>query len=102
MTFKAQPNRFLFEQSPTARATCRHCKKRIALHAPRLRIVAFVQPGRTTAFFRHATAHCITPTLARAVLAAHQDDPTLVPCATTMDDAEAAQARAALGVAKEG
>ena len=96
MTFKAQPNRYLFEPSPTGRATCRHCKRRIAVSAPRLRIVAFIKPGRSTAFFRHATPHCITPALAHAVLAAHKHDPTLVPCATTMDPDAAAQARATL------
>ena len=96
MTFKAQPNRYLFEASPIARASCRHCKKRIALHAPRLRIVAFVQPGRTTAFFRHADTHCLTATIASTVLAAHQQDPALVPCAAAMDATAASQARAAL------
>ena len=55
-----------------------------------------VQPGRSHAFFRHASPGCITPAFAAAVLAAHHHDPAFVPRAPSMDAATAAATRATL------
>ena len=53
-----------------------------------MRIVAFVCPGRTHAFFRC----CVDAKLAAAVLAVH-GSAERVPCVSTMDAGRAAQMR---------
>jgi hypothetical protein len=88
MSFKSRDNRFLIEEASSGRARCRRCRKPIAKGALRLRIVAFVCPGRTHAFFRC----CVDAKLAAAVLAVH-GSAERVPCASTMDAGRAAQMR---------
>ena len=88
MPFKSRKNRYLIEEASSGRARCRRCRKPIPKGAPRLRIVAFVCPGRTHAFFRC----CVEAELAAAVLALH-GSAERVPCASTMDAGRAAQMR---------
>ena len=66
MPFKGRPNDYQIEEATSDRAKCRRCNKKIGKGALRLRIVAFVCPGRSTAFFR--CAECVDPKLAAAVL----------------------------------
>ena len=71
MTFKAKPNAYCIELATSSRAACRRCRSPIAKGMPRLRITAFVCPGRATGFFRCAAAACLAdPRLAAAVVAA--------------------------------
>ena len=88
MTFKSRTNQYLIENAASSRARCRRCKQPIPNGALRLRIVAFVCPGRSTAFFRC----CLDAKLAAAVLAVH-GSAERVPCASTMDAGRAAQMR---------
>ena len=71
MTFKARKNAYSIELASSSRSSCRRCRLAIARGAPRLRITAFVRPGRATSFFRCAAAECLAdPRLATAVVAA--------------------------------
>jgi hypothetical protein len=88
MSFKSRDNRFLIEEASSGRARCRRCRKPIAKGALRMRIVAFVCPGRTHAFFRCSC--CVDAKLAAAVLAVH-GSAERVPCVSTMDAGRAAQ-----------
>ena len=94
MSFKSRDNRFLIEEASSGRARCRRCKQPIPNGALRLRIVAFVCPGRSTAFFRC----CLDAKLAAAVLAVY-GSAARVPCAPTVDAARADQMRNALSLA---
>jgi hypothetical protein len=69
--FKARPSAHSIELAPSSRARCRRCAQPIAAGTIRLRTTASVKPGRSTAFFRHATPACITPAFALAVVEAH-------------------------------
>ena len=88
MPFKSRKNQYLIEEAPSARARCRRCRKPIPKGALRLRIVAFVCPGRTHAFFRC----CVDAKLAAAALAVY-GSAERVPCVSTMDAGRAAQMR---------
>ena len=71
MTFKARKNAYSIELASSSRSSCRRCRLPIARGAPRLRITAFIRPGRATSFFRCAVAECLAdPRLAAAVVAA--------------------------------
>ena len=94
MTFKSRTNQYLIENAASSRARCRRCKQPIPNGALRLRIVAFVCPGRSTAFFRC----CLDAKLAAAVLAVY-GSAARVPCAPTVDAARADQMRNALSLA---
>ena len=94
MTFKSRTNQYLIENATSSRARCRRCKQPIPNGALRLRIVAFVCPGRSTAFFRC----CLDAKLAAAVLAVY-GSAARVPCAPTVDAARADQMRNALSLA---
>ena len=94
MTFKSRTNQYLIENAASSRARCRRCKQPIPNGALRLRIVAFVCPGRSTAFFRC----CLDAKLAAAVLAVY-GSAARVPCASQVDAGRAAQMRAALQLA---
>ena len=96
MTFKTRANAFLIEDAASARARCRRCRRTIAKGALRLRIVAFVRPGHSTAFFR--CADCVDHKLAAAVLAVCWSAER-VPCASQVDAGRAARMRAALQLA---
>jgi hypothetical protein len=69
--FKARPSAHSIEVAPSSRARCRRCAQPIAAGTIRLRTTAFVKLGRSAAFFRHATAACITHAFALAVVEAH-------------------------------
>ena len=88
MSFKSRQNRFLIEEASSGRARCRRCRKPIAKGALRMRIVAFVCPGRTHAFFRC----CVDAKLAAAALAVY-GSAERVACVSTMDAGRAAQMR---------
>ena len=94
MTFKSRTNQYLIENAASSRARCRRCKQPIPNGALRLRIVAFVCPGRSTAFFRC----CLDAKLAAAVLAVY-GSAERVPCASQVDAGRAARMRAALQLA---
>ena len=98
MPFKVRPNDYQIEEAASGRAECRRCHKKIGKGALRLRIVAFVCPGRSTAFFR--CAECVDPKLAAAVLtvcgAAER-----VPCTSKMEATRADQLRKALSLAAQ-
>ena len=98
MPFKGRPNDYQIEEATSGRAVCRRCHKKIAKGGLRLRIVAFVCPGRSTAFFR--CAECVDPKLAAAVLkvcgAAER-----VPCTSKLEAARADQLRKALSLAAQ-
>jgi hypothetical protein len=94
MTFKSRTNQYLIENAASSRARCRRCKQPIPNGALRLRIVAFVCPGRSTAFFRC----CLDAKLAAAVLAVY-GSAARVPCASQVDAGRAVQMRAALQLA---
>ena len=96
MAFKTRANAFLIEDAASARARCRRCRRTIAKGALRLRIVAFVRPGHSTAFFR--CADCVDHKLACAVLGAY-GAADRVPSASRMRVERAAQMRAALQLA---
>ena len=67
--FKARPNTYLIDLSPSARAHCRGCKGAVAKGDLRVVIRAFVCPGRWTQFVRHT--NCVSASLARSMVAVH-------------------------------
>lgn len=89
MSFKSRKNQYLIEEASSGRAHCRRCRKPIPQGALRLRVLAFVCPGRTHAFFRC----CVDAKLAAAVLAVY-GSAERVPSNTN----RAAQMRAALSL----
>ena len=95
---KARPSAHAIEIAPTGRASCRRCRSRIAAGALRLRTTASIKPGRSTAFFRHATPACITPALAAAVSTAH-GGANRVPARGNLDARDADAVRAIIAVA---
>ena len=69
MTFKTKPHTFSIGAAPSSRARCRGCKQIVLKGAPRVVTHAFIRPGRSTCFTRHA--QCVTPQLAGAILQAY-------------------------------
>lgn len=67
--FKARPNTYLLDLSPSARAHCRACKRAVAKGELRVVTRAFVCPGRWTQFVRHM--NCVSASLARRMVAVH-------------------------------
>ena len=94
MAFKSRNNQYLIEEASSGRSRCRRCRTHIPKGALRLRVVAFVCPGRSTAFFRC----CLDAKLAAAVLAVY-GSAERVPCASQVDAGRAAQMRASLQLA---
>ena len=67
--FKARPNTYLIDLSPSARARCRACKGAVGKGELRVVTRAFVCPGRWTQFVRHM--NCVSASLARQMVAVH-------------------------------
>ena len=67
--FKARPNTYLIDRSPSARAHCRGCKGAVGKGELRVVTRAFVCPGRWTQFVRHM--NCVSASLARQMVAVH-------------------------------
>ena len=67
--FKARPNTYLIDLSPSARAHCRACKGAVGKGELRVVTRAFVCPGRWTQFVRHM--NCVSASLARQMVVVH-------------------------------
>ena len=67
--FKARPNTYLIDLSPSARARCRACKGAVGKGELRVVTRAFVCPGRWTQFVRHV--NCVSASLARQMVVVH-------------------------------
>lgn len=67
--FKARPNTYMIDRSPSSRARCRGCKGAVAKGELRVVTRAFVCPGRWTQFVRHI--NCVSASFARQMVAVH-------------------------------
>lgn len=67
--FRARPNTYLIDLSPSARARCRVCKGTLAKGEVRVVTRAFVCPRRWTQFVRHL--NCVSAALACNMAAVH-------------------------------
>eukprot|EP00966_Prymnesium_polylepis_P183188 4245301-Prymnesium_polylepis.1 len=67
--FKARPNTYLIDRSPSARAHCCGCKGAVGKGELRVVTRAFVCPGRWTQFVRHL--NYVSASLARQMVAVH-------------------------------
>ena len=90
--FKARPNTYLIDLSPSARARCRACKGAVGKGELRVVTRAFVFPGRWTQFVRHM--NCVSAFLARNTVAVHGSvDVIPVGAGVDADAAEAARVK---------
>jgi len=90
--FKARPNTYLIDLSPSARAHCRACKGAVGKGELRVVTRAFLCPGRWTQFVRHV--NCVSATLARNMAAVHGSmDAIPVGAGVDTDAAEVARAK---------
>ena len=90
--FKARPNTYLIDLSPSARAHCRACKGAVGKGELRVVTRAFVCPGRWTQFVRHM--NCVSASLARQILAVHGSTEAIpVGAGVDADAAEAARVK---------
>ena len=86
--FKARPNTYMIDRSPSSRARCRGCKGAVAKGELRVVTRAFVCPGRWTQFVRHL--NCVSASLARQMVAVHGSVEAIPVGASVDADAEEA------------
>ena len=96
MAFKTRKNQYLIEAASSGRARCRRCREPIPKGALRIRILAFVSPGRTTALFRC----CVDSKLVAAVLSVY-GTADRVPCSSSLEPSRAEQMRVLLAAPPE-
>lgn len=68
-SFKTRPNTYSLDLAPSSQAKCRVCKGVIRRGDTRIVTHAFVRPGRSTYFVRHAS--CATAAFVACMLRAH-------------------------------
>eukprot|EP00966_Prymnesium_polylepis_P040821 947194-Prymnesium_polylepis.1 len=68
-SFKTRPNTYSIGVAPSSRARCRACKRVVEKGETRIVTHAFVRPGRSTYFVRHAK--CATSAFVMSMLTAH-------------------------------
>ena len=90
--FKARPNTYLIDLSPSARARCSACKGAVGKGELRVVTRAFVCHGRWTQFVRHM--NCVSASLARQMVAVHGSVEAIpVGAGVDADAAEAARVK---------
>ena len=93
MTFKTRSSTYTISTAPTGRARCRRCKRLVGKGELRIKIQAFVRPGRATVLVRCGA--CLDAAFARAVLGSH-GAAARVPVEASVAAADAAAVRAEL------